>query len=115
MTELNITFNEIAYIGDDVNDIEILERVKFSACPSDGVQECKEIVDYICKNKGGEGCVREFVNKYFLSKDAREFRKYYSSLSPDLDLKVQVETLSGVQEDTDLPIGVSFFWPDSEL
>ena len=59
--------------------------------------------------------IREFVNKYFLSKDAREFRKYYSSLSPDLDLKVQVETLSGVQEDTDLPIGVSFFWPDSEL
>jgi arabinose-5-phosphate isomerase len=63
MTELNLTFNNIAYIGDDVNDIEILERVKFSACPSDAVEECKEIVDYICRNKGGEGCVREFVNK----------------------------------------------------
>jgi YrbI family 3-deoxy-D-manno-octulosonate 8-phosphate phosphatase len=63
MTELNITFNEIAYIGDDVNDIEILEKVGFSACPSDAVEECREIVDYICRNKGGEGCVREFVNK----------------------------------------------------
>jgi len=63
MTELNITFNEVAYIGDDVNDLEILERVGFSACPSDAVVECRDIVDYICKNKGGEGCVREFVNK----------------------------------------------------
>jgi len=63
MTELNITFDEIAYIGDDINDIEILEKVKFSACPTDAVKECKEIVDYICNNKGGKGCVREFVNK----------------------------------------------------
>jgi arabinose-5-phosphate isomerase len=63
ITELNITLNEIAYIGDDVNDIEILEKVKFSACPSDAVEECHQVVDYICINKGGEGCVREFVNK----------------------------------------------------
>jgi YrbI family 3-deoxy-D-manno-octulosonate 8-phosphate phosphatase len=62
MKELNISYNEIAYIGDDINDIEILERVKFSACPSDASIECQEIVDYVCKNKGGEACVREFVD-----------------------------------------------------
>ena len=70
MTELNITFNEIAYIGDDVNDLEILERVGFSACPSDAVEECHQVVDYICKNKGGEGCVREFVNKILKDNDS---------------------------------------------
>ena len=59
--------------------------------------------------------IREFVNKYFLSKDAREFRKYYNTISPDLDLKIQVVTSDGGQEDIDLPIGISFFWPDSEL
>lgn len=58
--------------------------------------------------------IREFVNKYFLAKDAREFRKYYTTISPDLNLKVQVVTSDGGQEDIDLPIGISFFWPDSD-
>ena len=62
MKELNISYDEIAYIGDDINDIEILERVKFSACPNDASIECKDIVDYVCKNKGGEACVREFAD-----------------------------------------------------
>jgi YrbI family 3-deoxy-D-manno-octulosonate 8-phosphate phosphatase len=61
--ELNITYENIAYIGDDINDIEILQKVKFSACPNDAVDKCKEVVTYICKNKGGDGCVREFVDK----------------------------------------------------
>jgi arabinose-5-phosphate isomerase len=63
MKELNISYDNLAYIGDDINDIEILKLVKFSACPSDAVNECKQVVNYICENKGGEGCVREFVDK----------------------------------------------------
>jgi arabinose-5-phosphate isomerase len=63
LQQLNINFDEVAYIGDDINDIQILEKVKFSACPNDAVNKCKEIVKYICKNKGGNGCVREFVDK----------------------------------------------------
>lgn len=59
--ELNINYNEIAYIGDDMNDIEILEKVGLSACPSDAIEECKQIVNYICDKNGGDGCVREFV------------------------------------------------------
>ena len=59
--------------------------------------------------------IREFVNKYFLSKDAREFRKYYSQLSPDLNTKIPVTGVNGEEEVTDLPIGVSFFWPDAAV
>lgn len=59
---LNINYNEVAYIGDDINDIEILKLVGFSACPNDAVKECKEIVNYVCSNTGGNGCVREFVD-----------------------------------------------------
>lgn len=59
--------------------------------------------------------VREFVNKYFLAKDAREFRKYYAEINPDLDTKIQAIGENGVEEDIDLPIGVSFFWPDSKV
>lgn len=61
LTELNLSYNEIAYIGDDINDIPLLEKVGFSACPNDAINECKNIVDYVCEKKGGDGCVREFV------------------------------------------------------
>lgn len=57
--------------------------------------------------------IREFVNNYFLAKDAREFRKYYQSISPDVDLTVTLVDSEGVEEDTDLPIGINFFWPDA--
>lgn len=61
MNELDIKYENIAYIGDDINDIEILRLVKFSACPADAVEECKQVVDYVCEKKGSDGCVREFV------------------------------------------------------
>lgn len=60
--DYNITENEVAYIGDDLADIEILKSVGMSACPQDAILECKNIVDYVCQKKGGEGCVREFVD-----------------------------------------------------
>ena len=52
----------IAYIGDDVNDLPIMESIGFSATPNDGVSEVKKIADYICKNNGGEGAFREFAD-----------------------------------------------------
>ena len=52
----------IAYIGDDVNDLEIMKSVGFSATPSDGHITIKQISDYICKNNGGNGAFREFVD-----------------------------------------------------
>lgn len=55
----NLKLENIVYIGDDVNDIEILKRVGFSACPSDAISEVKKICDYKCKTKGGNGVLRE--------------------------------------------------------
>ena len=57
--------------------------------------------------------IRDFVNNYFLAKDAREFRKYYNEVSPDLNLNVTLVDSNGVEEDADLPIGINFFWPDA--
>ena len=57
--------------------------------------------------------IREFVNQYFLAIDIRAFRKFYSEISPDLDMKVSVTNSEGEEEDVDLPIGISFFWPDA--
>ncbi len=53
--------SEIAYIGDDVNDLEIIKKVGFSASPSDGIQTIVNNVDYVCKLKGGQGVLREIT------------------------------------------------------
>ena len=60
--DLDITLDEVAYVGDDINDIELLQSVKYKACPNDAVKKVKEIEDIIIlENKGGEGAVREFI------------------------------------------------------
>jgi hypothetical protein len=59
--------------------------------------------------------IRDFVNNYFLAIDAREFRKYYNRLNPDLDLSITLVNSNGEEEDTDLPIGLTFFWPDARI
>lgn len=53
--------SEIAYIGDDINDLGIIKKVGFSASPSDGIQEIINNVDYVCKLKGGQGVLREIT------------------------------------------------------
>jgi len=58
----SLSENNIVYIGDDVNDLEILKRVGFSITPKDGNLEVKKIVDYICKSSGGEGVLREICD-----------------------------------------------------
>ena len=68
MVNHNLTKDQIAYIGDDVNDIEIMQKIGLSACPSDAISFTKDIADYICKNKGGEGCFREFAELIIASK-----------------------------------------------
>ena len=61
-TELGITLKEVAYIGDDVNDKELLESVGIAACPSNAQEVIKAIPGIIQLNKaGGSGAVREFV------------------------------------------------------
>ncbi|MBX2966888.1 MAG: HAD hydrolase family protein [Cyclobacteriaceae bacterium] len=56
-----ISPSEIAYIGDDLNDLGIIGLVGLSACPSDAVREVKEKVNIVLKSTGGEGAVREFA------------------------------------------------------
>ena len=57
-----ITLAEVAYIGDDVNCFELLSAVGLAACPADALDTIKNISGIVqMKKKGGEGCVREFV------------------------------------------------------
>ena len=57
-----ISEKEIAFIGDDVNDLAIMKKVGFSVTPKNGNNAVKKIADYITKCKGGEGAVREITD-----------------------------------------------------
>ncbi len=65
-SKLNINFMNVAILGDDVNDLELMKEVGFAACPKDAVSVIKRHVDVILETKGGEGCVREFIDNYLL-------------------------------------------------
>jgi len=57
----NLLAENVAYIGDDYNDLEIIKLVGLSACPVDAMPAIKELADYICTNKGGNGAFRDFA------------------------------------------------------
>lgn len=60
-----IKFHELAYIGDDFNDLEVLQNSFFSACPKDSFILDNFKPDFITKRKGGFGAVREFIYEVF--------------------------------------------------
>ena len=67
-TQFKVKQDEIAYIGDDINDIELLKMVGFSAVPNDAILIAKNNSNYICKKKGGEGALREVAEIILLAK-----------------------------------------------
>lgn len=66
-----LTLRQVAYIGDDINDLEALTAVGWSASPADGMPVVRAAVDYVCEKKGGEGAVREIVEMILEAQAAR--------------------------------------------
>ena len=54
-----VTLREVAYMGDDINDLAALRAVGFSAAPADALPAIRKAVSHVCRAKGGEGAVRE--------------------------------------------------------
>lgn len=61
--ELNINIKDVAYIGDDLNDIKLLESVGFSAAPNNAPIYIKKKVDFVTISEGGKGAFREFIEE----------------------------------------------------
>lgn len=59
--ELQISLNDVAYIGDDIGDLELLTNVGISAAPNNAPIYIKSKVDFVTEKAGGEGAFREFV------------------------------------------------------
>lgn len=53
----------ILYMGDDLPDYEVMRRVGIPACPADAAPEIRKISQYVSPRNGGEGCVRDIIEK----------------------------------------------------
>ena len=62
-----IGFENVAYIGDDINDVPILEKVGLAAAPRDGVLQARQAAHIVLQRGGGQGCIRELVEGYLIS------------------------------------------------
>ena len=61
---LNLPLSSIAYMGDDLPDLLVMEQVGLSACPQDAVPEIRAIADYVSPVAGGRGCVRDLLEQF---------------------------------------------------
>lgn len=65
-SKLNITLHEVAYIGDDINDLPLLSEVGISGAPQNAHSSVLDIVDIVTDRRGGMGAFREFVERILL-------------------------------------------------
>jgi N-acylneuraminate cytidylyltransferase len=61
LTQHALTGDEVAYIGDDVNDVEAMRLAALVGCPSDACDAVRQIAQVVCERAGGAGCAREFA------------------------------------------------------
>jgi 3-deoxy-D-manno-octulosonate 8-phosphate phosphatase (KDO 8-P phosphatase) len=67
INEHNLNEEEILYMGDDLPDYEVMQRVGIASCPNNSAHEIKEISIYISNRNGGEGCARDIIEQVMRS------------------------------------------------
>lgn len=55
--------SEVLYMGDDIPDIKVLEKVGIGTCPADAAPEVQEVCNYVSHKAGGEGCIRDVLEQ----------------------------------------------------
>ncbi len=87
MQELNIDWTDVAYIGDDINDYLVLEKVGYSACPKNAPKYIQSIVDTVIPVKGGNGAFRAFVEEILIHEDMMKatLQKYLDEAKSSLN------------------------------
>lgn len=63
MESLQLSKEQVVYIGDDIPDYDAMMKVGLACCPSDAVSEIKKIAHYVSPYLGGRGCVRDVIEK----------------------------------------------------
>ena len=92
------------------NEIKGLKKIQKDNAPESTVR-LKHMITEVDGSRERKD-VRDFVDNYFLARDARAFREYYNSIQPDVNMNVTLD-INGEEEVVDLPITLNFFWPDA--
>ncbi|MFN2340682.1 MAG: KdsC family phosphatase [Halanaerobium sp.] len=79
MEKKEITYANLAYLGDDLNDLAVMKEAGFAGCPADAAAEVKEIADLISEFEGGNGAVREILSHILKAKG--EYHKVVESFA----------------------------------
>ncbi|MFM9943891.1 MAG: KdsC family phosphatase [Bacteroidia bacterium] len=69
ISDKNLKNEEIAYMGDDLPDYQLLKEVGLKCCPADASHDIKTICDFVSAYPGGGGCVRELIEKVIRAQD----------------------------------------------
>jgi len=87
MVELGIEWKDVAYIGDDINDYLVLQKVGHSGCPDNAPEYIKSIVHSVIPVKGGDGAFRAFVEMILMKEGLMEptLKKYLKSAESALN------------------------------
>ncbi len=73
LTQKEITWQQVLFMGDDLPDVAVLQKAGLSCCPADAVAEVKKISKYISSINGGYGCVRDVIEKVLKLNDHWSF------------------------------------------
>jgi hypothetical protein len=114
-SKMEITFKLLNHGDETKIDKEIEGLKKINAAQTKTVTTRLKHIILAVNGDRDTATVREFVDN-MLARDVKSLREYVNKITPDLNLKVNAVKSNGdVVEGIDLPIGLNFFWPDSEL
>ena len=72
LKELNLIYTNVAFMGDDWNDVPVMRKVAFSAVPADAQPDVAKIADWISEFRGGQGAARDLINYVLMRKGIYE-------------------------------------------
>ena len=114
-SNIDITYKLLTH-GDDkkiANEIKGLKKLNKLSSP-----ELSTRLKHMLLSVNGDverKAIREFVDNYFLAKDSRAFREHIKATQPDIQLNCEIESPDGDVKTIDIPIGLTFFWPDASI
>lgn len=110
-TGTNVTFKLLTHADEQAIDQEVKGLKKLN---KDSSAELSTRLKRMITSVQGDSevkTIRDFVDNYLLARDSRAFREYIRQIQPDVDLKFYPE--NGPDGGVDIPIGVTFLWPDA--
>ena len=110
-----VTFRLLTH-GDEKNiEDEIKGLKKINPSSTYGVTTRLKFIITSIEGKYDQKSIRDFVDNFLIAKDARALREYYAEIQPDIELKHTPEDENYTGEGIDIPINLTFFWPDARV